>query len=362
MISVKSIDVTVIGSGQAGLATAYYLQKYGLKPHRDFLILDANPKPGGAWQHRWPALRVDKAHNLENLPGLGRDLTGLTPSQQVRPASVVMQKYFAQYESKFGFGVVRPLKVRRVTNFDPGDAGAGLVIAGEHPGGVLHLHTSIVINATGTWNAPFIPHYPGHFHGHQLHVRNYHQATDYAGQRVLVVGGGTSAVQILIQLADAGANTLWSTRRPPDFTTRNFDYEWGVEVETAVRETTSQGFPTDSVVSQTGLPLTAEYARARDAGILVSQGKLHRLAGETVVLDTGEFEVDTIIWATGFRADLKHLAPLHLRSQGGGIITDGVSIPADERILLAGYGYGASMSGAKRSGKRAAVLAVSRLP
>ena len=359
MNSVKNINVTVIGSGQAGLAAGYYLQKYGLKPHRDFLILDANTKPGGAWQHRWPALRVDKAHNIENLPGLARDLTS---SQQGGPASKVMQKYFAEYENKFGFGVIRPFKVRRVTNYDPSDADAGLLIEGEHPGGILQLRTSIVINATGTWNAPFIPYYPGHFSGHQLHVRNYRHATDYIGQRVLVVGGGTSAVQLLIQLADAGAHTLWSTRRPVDFTTRNFDYEWGVEVETAVRKTTRQGLPTQSVVSQTGLPLTDEYARARAAGILVSQGKIHRFEGKTVVLDAGEYEIDTIMWATGFRGDLKHLAPLRLRTQAGGIITDGVNIPAEKRILLAGYGYGASMSGAKRSGKRAAALAVSRLP
>jgi NAD(P)H-nitrite reductase large subunit len=64
--------------------------------------------------------------------------------------------------------------------------------------------------------------------------------------------------------------------------------------------------------------------------------------------------VDTILWATGFRADLAHLAPLHLREPSGGIRMNGTATVADPRIQLVGYGPSASTIGANRAGFAAA--------
>src|SRR4051794_7591014 len=55
---VSDVDVLVIGAGQAGLSAAYHLRRRGLAPYRDFVALDANRVPGGAWQHRWPSLTL----------------------------------------------------------------------------------------------------------------------------------------------------------------------------------------------------------------------------------------------------------------------------------------------------------------
>ena len=52
-------DVVVIGAGQAGLATAHFLARAGFAAGTGFVVLDANAGPGGAWQHRWPSLRLD---------------------------------------------------------------------------------------------------------------------------------------------------------------------------------------------------------------------------------------------------------------------------------------------------------------
>src|SRR5690606_19342139 len=75
-----------------------------------------------------------------------------------------------------------------------------------------------IINATGTWNNPVWPHYPGQdtFRGRQLHTRDYVSADELAGLRVAIVGGGISAVQHLEEVSRV-ATVLWFTRRKPVF-------------------------------------------------------------------------------------------------------------------------------------------------
>lgn len=82
----------------------------------------------------------------------------------------------------------------------------------------------------------------------------------------------------------------------------------------------------------------------------------------------GTFEpVDAILWATGFRPAVGHLAPLRLRSSHGGIallaggsdVQTAVTAAADPRVQLVGYGPSASTIGGNRAG-RAAALAVRR--
>ena len=53
-------------------------------------------------------------------------------------------------------------------------------------------------------------------------------------------------------------------------------------------------------------------------------------------------QADAILWATGFRPDVTHLAPLGLREPSGGIRLDGTRTVRDPRIHLVGYGPSAS--------------------
>jgi hypothetical protein len=71
--------------------------------------------------------------------------------------------------------------------------------------------------------------------------------------------------------------------------------------------------------------------------------------------DDGElWKADVILWATGFRPAVAHLAPLHLRSPHGGIQLHGTTAVADRRVQLVGYGPSASTIGANRAGRVAA--------
>lgn len=363
MVQEQTVDVAVIGAGQAGLSAAYYLQRRGLAAGTGFVVLDANEGPGGAWRHRWDSLTLGSAHGIHDLPS-----SALGTPDPREPASSVVTRYYGGYEAEFGLEVQRPVRVLKVsrTGDDTGDD------TGEDAGdGMLRLDTDrgswrarAVINATGTWDKPYWPHYPGQdaFRGVQLHTHDFRSAADFTGRRVLVVGGGTSAVQFLLQLNDAGAQTVWSTRRPPEFTRTPFDTEWGRDVEHRVSERTRAGLPPLSVVAATKLPLTPQYQAGIDDGVLISRGPIARITPTGAVFADGSaVEADVILWATGFRAALNHLAPLHLRESGGGIRMNGPQVKKLPQLFLVGYGESASTLGATRAGRAAALAALDLL-
>ena len=335
--------IVVIGAGQAGLSAAYHLRRLGL----DFAVLDADDAPGGAWQHRAPSLGVGDLHRIFDLPGLP-----FVPPPSGAAASVVAA-YFSEYERHFGLDVRRPVRVRAVTR-DP----AGFVVATD----AGDWHARAIINATGTWTRPYLPVYPGaaDFEGRQLHYADYRGPDAFAGRRVIVVGGGNSAVHVLSELPGVAASTRWVTRRPPEFHDGEFTEDRGRAVITKVAERVAAGLPPQSVVSVTGLGYTTLVRAALAKGALDRRPMFDRIvAGGVMWGDTFE-PADVIIWATGFRAALTHLAPLHLREPGGGIRLDGTATVREPLVHLIGYGPSASTVGANRAG-RAAALSLARV-
>lgn len=338
------LDSVVIGGGQAGLSSSYHLKRRGLT----HVLLDANDTPGGAWQHRWDSLTMRDVHGVAALPD----------SEPPRPdderANLAVARYFAAYEREHALPVVRPVHVDRVTS-----AGDLLEVhAGERTWRAL-----TIINATGTWDRPFVPHYPGieTFSGEQLHTVDYPGADHFAGRRVLVVGGGASAVQFLGELAPV-TDTLWVTRKPPIWRTDGFDREDGRRAVALVEERVRRGLPPASVVSVTGLGLRDQERLAESLGAYDRQPMFERIEPDGVRWADGRSEpVDAIVWATGFRPAVTHLAPLHLRSAYGGIQLGGTTALADPRVQLVGYGPSASTIGANRAGRAAAIAVARRL-
>jgi cation diffusion facilitator CzcD-associated flavoprotein CzcO len=356
-------DVVVIGAGQAGLSSAYFLRRAGFEPGTGYVVLDGDRAPGGAWQHRWPSLRMETVNGIFDLPGMVFE-----PPSPREQASVAVPRYFAEFEQRFQLAVHRPATVQAV-RYGPGDR--LLVETGTET-----WAARAVINATGTWTKPFWPYYPGRetFLGRQLHAATYPGPGEFAGKRVIVVGGGITAIQLLSELADAGASTTWVTRRPPVFRDQPFTREYGREVVAMVDARVRAGLVPQSVVSVTGLPVTDQIREAQRSGVLHRLPMFDRITPEGVVWDTPQtpedledldaldgleagaprsIDADVILWCTGWRAALDHLAPLHLRAPGGGITMDGTRVVLEPRLHLVGYGPSASTVGATRAGREA---------
>lgn len=345
----------VIGGGQAGLATGFYLRRAGLTPGEDFVILDASDQPGGAWAKMWPTLRTFSPSQHSSLPGwMMPPWTG----DDGYPLAAHVVDYLTQYEERYQLALRRPVRISSVRY---GDRGRLLVATDQ--GDWLADH---VISATGTWSRPFIPRYPGEFAGRQLHTAQYRQASDFAGQRVMIVGGGNSAAQILAEVSEV-AGTTWVTPRPPRFLPDEVDGRALFEIATSRRRARDAGAPDTGGVAGLGDIVMVDSVReARDRGVLHSRGTLDRLTEHGARLSDGsEADLDAIIWCTGYRPALHHLALLGLRGRDGTIPTDGTQAIKEPRLHLVGYGdwtgpASATLIGVGRTARDVAAAVASR--
>jgi len=349
VVAVK-VGIMVIGAGQAGLSSAYHLRRLGLEPDKDFITFDRSPGPGGAWQFRWPSLTLAATNRVHDLPGLKfADVADIDPAGKVQ-ASIAVPQYYEAYEKTFDLRIHRPVEVKVVC-----DRGERLRV--ETDKGLFSARG--IINATGTWETPYIPDYHGreHFKGRQLHTRDYRTAQEFAGKHVIVVGAGISAIQLLDEISRV-TSTTWVTRREPEFREGPFTSELGRAAVALVEERVRQGLPPASVVSVTGIPLTPAIEEMRERGVLARRPMFEEITEHGVRWpDGGEIKADVILWCTGFRSSLDHLAPLQLREEGGGIVMSGrlaTMVAKDPRIHLVGYGPSASTIGANRAGGAAA--------
>lgn len=292
------ITTLVIGAGQAGLAAGYHLQRAGI----DFRILEGSAQPGGAWPSYYDSLRLFSPARFSSLPGLSFPGDG-----ERYPTRDEVIAYLRGYAQHFALPIQTSTRVAQISRH-----GAGFAV--QTSAGTLHARS--IIAATGAFHRPHVPTLPGQdtFQGQILHSAAYQTPESFAGQRVIVVGAGNSAVQIAAELARVATVTL-ATRELLRFQAQR---PWGRDIHWWWWLT---GFDRLPLGNRLGAWVQRQaYGMVLDTGVYqaaIAAGTPTHAQLFTAFTPTGvcwadgrDEAVDAVIFATGYRPNLDYLNPL----------------------------------------------------
>lgn len=294
----EQLDAVVIGAGQAGLATGYWLKRYGLR----FVLLEADLAVGGSWTSYYDSLKLFSPARYSALPGLA-----FPGDPEHYPTRDEVVAYLRTYREHFSLPVVMEAEVVRV---EQKQASFRTVLRDGRS-----FHSPAVIAATGSFRSPHLPELPGQarFRGQVLHARNYRQPAPFADQRVLVVGAGNSAVQIAVELARHARVTL-ATRGPVRFAPQRL---LGQDLHFWLRVT---GLDNASWLSDQSTPVLdgGRYRQALKADSPARRRMFEHFTEDGVVWPGGEREgVDAVIFATGYRPRFPYLGKMGTLDKSG---------------------------------------------
>ncbi|MFD5204151.1 flavin-containing monooxygenase [Streptomyces sp. NPDC058375] len=285
-------DLIVIGAGQSGLAAAALAPRHGFAR---VLVLESAGEPGGAWPRYYDSLTLFSPARYSSLPGMR--FPG-EPDRYPRRDEVV--DYLRAYAERLPASirtstsvtsVIRQDSVWRVRSEDGRKFTAPAVIA-----------------ATGDYGTPFSPDIPGHagFGGRVLHAAGYRSPDLCAGQRVIVVGGGTSAIQIAAELGPVADATL-ATRRPVGWAPQK---PLGRDLHWWLKHTRLDTAPIRHLLAKVPVSVIDDghYRAALDRhGVDRRDMFSHFTTGGVLWADGTKEDVDTVVFATGYRPAFDYL-------------------------------------------------------
>ncbi len=344
-------DVVVIGAGPAGVSMAISLNDRGVHP----LLVERADQVARSWRGRYDALKLNTGRPFSHLPG--RPYPKGTP---MFPSRDEVVGHLDRHAREDGIELRLNTAVERI---DARPGGWCLRTSAED------LVARQVVVATGNQETPIVPEWPGRdaFTGELLHSAAYRNPTPYQDKRVLVVGSGSSGMEIAYDLTAGGAAKVWlAVRTPPNIMLRTGPgglppdviatplYHAPIRIADAIARRARLANVGD--LSEFGLPIPAEgvFARNRfgqvpaivdmeviDAikdGSIEVVGTVASFDGGTVSLVDGtRLEPDVVISATGYLHGLEslvgHLGVLDER----GMPKATGEAPAADRLRFVGF-------------------------
>lgn len=211
-------EIAIVGAGFAGIATAVKLKKAGI---HTFTVFEKSAGPGGTWwDNRYPGAEVDVASHLYSYSFKSHDWTR-THAKQAE-----LQAYLEEVLDDFG---LRPhfrfnTTVRDAVWNERTQAYAVNLDGGER------LEAHIVVSALGLLNYPKYPDWPGleDFAGPKFHTFRWEHDHDLTGKRVAVVGTGSTATQVIPEIAPL-VDTLYLFQREPGWVVPKGDRDFTPE-------------------------------------------------------------------------------------------------------------------------------------
>ncbi|WP_277622301.1 NAD(P)/FAD-dependent oxidoreductase [Mycobacterium sp. IEC1808] len=198
--------VAVIGAGAAGVSMALSLRDRGVRP----LLIDRADAVASSWRGRYDRLKLNTCKQFSHLPG--RPYPKGTP---VFPTRDQVVAHLERHARDDGIELRLGTEVCRIDR----DSDGWLL---RSTSGDIACRQ--VVMATGYEHTPLTPAWPGldGFEGRVLHSSAYRNPVPYRDERVLVVGAGSSALEIVHDVATGGARKAWlAVRTAPNIMLRS---------------------------------------------------------------------------------------------------------------------------------------------
>jgi len=207
------VRVGVIGAGVSGLLIAKQLRDRGI----EVVVFERLTDVGGCWvENRYPGCGVDTPSYLYSFSFFDRDWSS----------------YFGKRDEVLGYmqdmatvyGLQKLVRYQHDVRAAAWN-GSEWVLDIDTPEGATQQAVSFLVSAVGQLNVPSVPDFPGidEFKGDVFHSARWPEVLDLEGKRVVVVGGGASAMQIVPAVASTvGSMTI--LQRSKQWIAPNADY------------------------------------------------------------------------------------------------------------------------------------------
>jgi putative flavoprotein involved in K+ transport len=296
------LDVIVVGAGQAGLAMGHHLAQREL----NFVLLEAGAEIGQSWRNRWDSLRLFSPAQYDSLPGME-----FPAPADSHPSKDDVADYLAAYANHFNLPVRLNSPVLRMHRAQDG------TFVVTTPTGALSARQVVV--ATGPFQTPRVPAVASQLDPHvqQVHSADYRNPGQLRCDRVLVVGGANSGLQIAAELAPTCAVSLAVGSKPlalPQRVAGRDLFFW--LAKSGFLNVPATGRLARRLRARGDLVIGTRNADLRRAGVGL-RPRLTRFTGDVAHFADGTTTaVDAVVWATGFVSDYSWL-------EVPGVIVDG---------------------------------------
>jgi len=345
-------DVVIIGAGPGGVSAAVCLHDLGIRP----LLIDRADHVAASWRGRYDRLKLNTGRQFSHLPN--RPYPKGTPTFPTRDQVVA---YLDHHAREDGIALRLGTSVKRIDRSSRGwrlTTSAGDIDARQ------------VVVATGYENSPVVPDWQGkdRFTGELMHSSAYRNPGPFVDKQVLVVGAGSSAMEIAHDLATGGAAKVWlAVRTPPNIILRTLPgglpgdlmatplYHFPVRFADAIARAARRAAIGD--LTSFGLPVPNEGIFSRSARLgrapaildievidaiknsaIEVVAAVSALGGGSVTLADGTvLDPDVVIAATGYKRGLEqlvgHLGVLDERGNPRAL----APVPAAEGLQFLGF-------------------------
>ena len=283
-----TVDVIVVGAGQAGLAIGWYLARLGLR----FLVLEASAELGRSWRSRWDSLTLFTPAQYDALPGMP-----FPAPADTYPTKEPVADYLRAYADAFRL----PVRLNsRVTSLGRSGDGFEVRTADET------FSARRVVVATGPFQVPFVPPAAGGLDSPvtQLHSADYRNPQALPDGPVLVVGGGNSGLQIAEELSASRRVDVSIGTSPPMLPQRlaGRDLFWWL-TRLGLMRVPAESRLGRRVQARGEFVIGTSRRQLKRAGVTF-RPRLVGADGRTVrFADGSTLDVGVVVWATGYRSD-----------------------------------------------------------